>query len=165
MNEWLDATDLDKGNWLQTSAGTRVQITAVERATVLDATVHNLTVAGVHTYYVVADFVPILVHNCDEAFLDNEGEVYVRSKHTESGANRNDTKGYFSDEEDLFQLAEDSNKVDPVLQDNGNCARICNAGRPVGFEAPSDGGAPTSVYTVITDKYGAVITMHPGVPR
>ncbi|MFB8419989.1 polymorphic toxin-type HINT domain-containing protein [Streptomyces albidoflavus] len=64
LNEWLDATDLDKGDWLQTSAGTRVQITAVERTTVLDATVHNLTVAGVHTYYVVAGDAPVLVHNC-----------------------------------------------------------------------------------------------------
>ncbi|MER7781023.1 polymorphic toxin-type HINT domain-containing protein [Streptomyces albidoflavus] len=63
LNEWLDATDLDKGNWLQTSAGTRVQITAVERTTGLDATVHNLTVAGVHTYYVVAGETPVLVHN------------------------------------------------------------------------------------------------------
>ncbi|MFZ4135974.1 hypothetical protein [Streptomyces koyangensis] len=37
----VTATDLDKGNWLQTSAGTRVQITAVERTTVLDATVQT----------------------------------------------------------------------------------------------------------------------------
>ncbi|RZE95662.1 polymorphic toxin-type HINT domain-containing protein [Streptomyces sp. SCA2-2] len=65
LNEWLDATDLDKGNWLQTSAGTRVQIMAVERTTVLDATVHNLTVAGGHTYYVVASSAAVLVHNCD----------------------------------------------------------------------------------------------------
>ncbi|MEU3388761.1 hypothetical protein, partial [Streptomyces albidoflavus] len=35
------------------------------RTTVLDATVHNLTVAGVHTYYVVAGDAPALVHNCN----------------------------------------------------------------------------------------------------
>ncbi|MBK3577200.1 hypothetical protein JHN63_26050 [Streptomyces sp. MBT65] len=27
--EWLDATDLNAGEWLQTSAGTRIQITRI----------------------------------------------------------------------------------------------------------------------------------------
>lgn len=91
LNEWLDATDLDKGNWLQTSAGTRVQITAVERTTVLDATVHNLTVAGVHTYYVLAGATPVLVHNCNLGdYADsvrNESGVKFTSEYTSpSGA-------------------------------------------------------------------------------
>ncbi|AWL32640.1 hypothetical protein HWN34_19310 [Streptomyces violascens] len=91
MNEWLDATDLDKGDWLQTSAGTRIQITAVERTTVLDATVHNLTVAGVHTYYVLAGATPVLVHNGNLGdYADsvrNESGVKFASEHTSpSGA-------------------------------------------------------------------------------
>ncbi|MFE9313969.1 DddA-like double-stranded DNA deaminase toxin [Streptomyces albidoflavus] len=80
LNEWLDATDLDKGNWLQTSAGTRVQIAAVERTTGLDATVHNLTVAGVHTYYVLAGATPVLVHNCNP--LDGIADELAGSKVT-----------------------------------------------------------------------------------
>ncbi|MGW4464033.1 ricin-type beta-trefoil lectin domain protein [Micromonospora sp. NPDC004704] len=64
LAEWIEATDLRSGQWLRTSAGTHVQITAVERSTVLRATVHNLTVADVHTYYVVAGDQPVLVHNC-----------------------------------------------------------------------------------------------------
>lgn len=43
LNEWLDATDLDSGDWLQTSAGTRVRISAVERTTVLGRAVHYLS--------------------------------------------------------------------------------------------------------------------------
>ncbi|MGA4839996.1 polymorphic toxin-type HINT domain-containing protein [Streptomyces sp. G45] len=62
LNRWLDATDLHPGQWLRTSAGTLVQITAVERWT-QRAGVHNLTVADVHTYYVLAGQTPVLIHN------------------------------------------------------------------------------------------------------
>ncbi|MFD4538885.1 polymorphic toxin-type HINT domain-containing protein [Streptomyces bauhiniae] len=63
LHTWLPATDLKAGEWLRTSAGTRVQITAVARWTVLTATVHNLTVSELHTYYVLAGQTPVLVHN------------------------------------------------------------------------------------------------------
>ncbi|MFI5793433.1 polymorphic toxin-type HINT domain-containing protein [Streptomyces sp. NPDC051677] len=66
LGDWIDATDLKSGEWLRTSAGTLVQITAVKRWTALDATVHNLTVSMVHTYYVLAGTTPVLVHNCGE---------------------------------------------------------------------------------------------------
>ncbi|MFE0452959.1 RHS repeat-associated core domain-containing protein [Streptomyces sp. NPDC058914] len=63
LGDWIDATDLKAGEWLRTSAGTHVQITAVERWTTLWATVHNLTVSDLHTYYVLAGDAPVLVHN------------------------------------------------------------------------------------------------------
>ncbi|MFD7787045.1 polymorphic toxin-type HINT domain-containing protein [Streptomyces nojiriensis] len=43
--KWKDATDLQPGECLRTSAGTHVQVTAVKRWTTRHATVHNLTVA------------------------------------------------------------------------------------------------------------------------
>ncbi|MEU5720503.1 ricin-type beta-trefoil lectin domain protein [Micromonospora sp. NPDC047738] len=64
LGEWIDATDLQSGQWLRTSAGTRVQITAVERWTTPQATVHNLTIGNLHTYYVAAADMQLLVHNC-----------------------------------------------------------------------------------------------------
>ncbi|MEU4268768.1 ricin-type beta-trefoil lectin domain protein [Streptomyces sp. NPDC026092] len=64
LGKWLDATDLKPGQWLRTSTGTWVQIGAVERWTSQGATVHNLTVSDVHTYYVAAGSAPVLVHNC-----------------------------------------------------------------------------------------------------
>ncbi len=69
LGEWIDATDLQPGQWLRTSAGTHVQITAVKRWT-QTATVHNLTVANIHTYYVLAGATPVLVHNCNSALSD-----------------------------------------------------------------------------------------------
>nr|WP_268219802.1 hypothetical protein [Streptomyces sp. EMB24] len=66
LGKWLDATDLQPGQWLRTSAGTYVQITAIEHWTSLGATVHNLTVGDTHTYYVAAGASLLLVHddNC-----------------------------------------------------------------------------------------------------
>ncbi|WP_406177937.1 ricin-type beta-trefoil lectin domain protein [Streptomyces sp. NBC_00996] len=70
LNKWVKATDLKSGEWLQTSAGTYVQITAIERWTAQTSTVHNLTVDDLHTYYVLAGATPVLVHNCNGATLE-----------------------------------------------------------------------------------------------
>ncbi|MFY1636231.1 ricin-type beta-trefoil lectin domain protein [Solwaraspora sp. WMMB335] len=64
LNQWIDATDLQAGQWLQTSAGTWVQITAIHHWTVSQATVHNLTTSHTHTYHVLAGNQPVLTHNC-----------------------------------------------------------------------------------------------------
>lgn len=65
LREWVDAGELKPGQWLQTSSGTWIQIGSVEAWTA-KATVHNLTVTDVHTYYVQAGNTAVLVHNCDQ---------------------------------------------------------------------------------------------------
>ncbi|MBB5081806.1 polymorphic toxin-type HINT domain-containing protein [Nonomuraea endophytica] len=60
---WRDAKDLRPGQLLRTAAGTYVQVTAVKSHTT-QARVHNLTVADIHTYYVLVGATPVLVHNC-----------------------------------------------------------------------------------------------------
>jgi RHS repeat-associated protein len=62
LGEWVEATDLRVGSWLQTSSGTWIQVAAVKRWT-QTATVYNLTVTDIHTYYVLAGDAPVLVHN------------------------------------------------------------------------------------------------------
>ncbi|MCS0639222.1 polymorphic toxin-type HINT domain-containing protein [Streptomyces sp. LP05-1] len=62
LRKWVDAGKLNVRQWLLTGAGTRVQITAIERWA-QQATVYNLTVADLHTYYVLAGATPVLVHN------------------------------------------------------------------------------------------------------
>ncbi|WP_328876822.1 polymorphic toxin-type HINT domain-containing protein [Streptomyces sp. NBC_00299] len=59
---WVDAGNLKTGQWLRTSAGTLVQIEAIQRWTQA-ARVHNLSVTGPHTYYVLAGKTSVLVHN------------------------------------------------------------------------------------------------------
>ncbi|WP_282698366.1 polymorphic toxin-type HINT domain-containing protein, partial [Streptomyces sp. CC208A] len=87
VGTWIDATDLKSGQWLRTSAGTYVQIASIERWTAQDATVHNLTVSDLHTYYVQMADVPVLVHNCGPGGQDRadpghayEGGVYKELK-------------------------------------------------------------------------------------
>jgi RHS repeat-associated protein len=66
LGDWIDATDLASGESLRTRVGTRVQIIEVKRWTTPQATVHNLTVSNLHTYYVEAGATPVLVHNVGE---------------------------------------------------------------------------------------------------
>lgn len=65
----MKATALQPGQWLRTSAGTWVQVTAVSRWT-QQAGVHNLTIDDIHTYYVVAGSAPVLVHNTGPCDID-----------------------------------------------------------------------------------------------
>ncbi|MEV4179640.1 RHS repeat-associated core domain-containing protein [Nonomuraea sp. NPDC049709] len=63
QKQWVQATRLQAGMWLQTGSGTYVQVTALSKRTAGEQRVHNLTVAGKHTYYVLAGTSNVLVHN------------------------------------------------------------------------------------------------------
>ncbi|WP_327242971.1 golvesin C-terminal-like domain-containing protein [Streptomyces sp. NBC_01320] len=76
FGKWVNAEELEPGMWLQTSAGTWAQVTAVDDSHRTQR-VHNLTVDGVHTYYVQAGDTPVLVHNCGET-LDRAKELYTQ---------------------------------------------------------------------------------------
>ncbi len=60
---WVDAEDLQVGDRLRRPNGGTVRVRRVVTLSLADRTVFNLTVAGVHTYY-VGGAVPLLVHNC-----------------------------------------------------------------------------------------------------
>jgi hypothetical protein len=61
--EWVDAGELEIGDELLASDGTVVVVEGVgEWAAV--RRVHNLTVEGIHTYFVVVGAQEVLVHNC-----------------------------------------------------------------------------------------------------
>ncbi|MFE9832858.1 ricin-type beta-trefoil lectin domain protein [Streptomyces halstedii] len=85
LGAWIDATDLQAGEWLRTSTGTYVQITAVERWTATTSAVHNLTVSDLHTYYVLAGATPVLVHNCGSSSLDIDEELARLPEYPGSG--------------------------------------------------------------------------------
>ncbi|MFJ9028570.1 RHS repeat-associated core domain-containing protein [Streptomyces sp. NPDC102274] len=79
LKEWTDAGDLKPGQWLRTSSGTWAQITAVSHRTE-KATVNNLTVDDLHTYYVLAGATPVLVHNCNTGGLSLSGARHVSGR-------------------------------------------------------------------------------------
>ncbi|MFE6614018.1 polymorphic toxin-type HINT domain-containing protein [Amycolatopsis sp. NPDC057786] len=59
---WTDAEDLTAGERLRTPDGRSLAITATRQRTA-PQTVHNLSITGINTYYVVAGEAPVLVHN------------------------------------------------------------------------------------------------------
>ncbi|MFB7516554.1 SpvB/TcaC N-terminal domain-containing protein [Streptomyces sp. NPDC056144] len=72
LGKWLYAKELLPGTLLQTGTGTYAQVSAV-RAWTQHQRVNNLTVADLHTYYVLAGAVPVLVHNCGTGPRDGSG--------------------------------------------------------------------------------------------
>ncbi|GIH22739.1 type IV secretion protein Rhs [Acrocarpospora phusangensis] len=62
LGSWVEAGRLKAGSWLRTSAGTWIQVDSV-RHWAERVQVHNLTVAGEHTYFVAAGGASALVHN------------------------------------------------------------------------------------------------------
>ncbi|ROP31274.1 intein [Couchioplanes caeruleus] len=63
--QWTNAADLD-GDAVHTTAGKRLRVTSV-RSFAGGRTMYNLTVADLHTYYVIAGGHPVLVHNVGAA--------------------------------------------------------------------------------------------------
>ncbi|WP_344449830.1 polymorphic toxin-type HINT domain-containing protein, partial [Actinocorallia aurantiaca] len=72
---WQNAGRLDRGTPLGTPGG-RTTLTDT-RARTETTRVHNLTVGGLHTYYVLAGEIPVLVHNskCPRFIVDQAGNV------------------------------------------------------------------------------------------
>ncbi|MFF7438843.1 polymorphic toxin-type HINT domain-containing protein [Streptomyces sp. NPDC008122] len=62
--EWVDAGDLKPGATLRTSDGETATVQSARTYKAQQDT-YNLTVADLHTYYVLAGATPVLVHNCD----------------------------------------------------------------------------------------------------
>jgi hypothetical protein len=60
--KWVEAGELEVGTWLVTAAGNWVQVTEVTDSN-RDVRVYNLTVEGVHSYYVETNGTALLVHN------------------------------------------------------------------------------------------------------
>jgi hypothetical protein len=82
---WIEAGDLEAGVTLRTDEGVTVVVTA-NRAYEQVATTYNLTIADIHTYYVLAGETPVLVHNsgpgCGSIWIDSN-KVPHHFKHAE----------------------------------------------------------------------------------
>ncbi|MFF0255979.1 polymorphic toxin-type HINT domain-containing protein [Micromonospora zamorensis] len=74
--KWVNAEDLQATEKLRTASGEIASVAQVHNFTGA-ATMHDLTVSTIHTYYVKAGKTPVLVHNCGEDIYDTEG----RTKH------------------------------------------------------------------------------------
>ncbi|MFI7026035.1 polymorphic toxin-type HINT domain-containing protein [Micromonospora sp. NPDC049900] len=76
--EWQDSQDLDRGDHLRTASGETIAVVGLDLSTTAPGQAYNLTVAGIHTYYVLAGTTPVLVHN-DGGELTPEQLKSIRS--------------------------------------------------------------------------------------
>ena len=65
QGRWVDAEDLRRGDHVVAVDGRTLEVLGT-RQWVARQRVHNLTVAGIHTYYVQSGSADVLVHNCGE---------------------------------------------------------------------------------------------------
>ncbi|MGA5822743.1 RHS repeat-associated core domain-containing protein [Kitasatospora sp. NPDC094028] len=75
---WTLAGNLTPGHTLKTASSEPAEVTAV-RPVAGHAWMHNLTVADLHTYYVLAGISPVLVHNCGGSADDRAGLDFTDS--------------------------------------------------------------------------------------
>ncbi|MDG4808711.1 polymorphic toxin-type HINT domain-containing protein [Micromonospora sp. WMMD1120] len=79
--EWVDAADLRPTERLKSASG---DVTTVAEVFTYqgDKVMRDLTVANIHTYYVLAGTTPVLVHNCPSGVGGDEAaEATVRMRH------------------------------------------------------------------------------------
>jgi hypothetical protein len=97
--------------------------------------------------------------------ITRSGLAHILDRHFLPGALNWIAKGFeksiFDSSIDITRLIRMAESAKPIAQANGNLAWIVNAGARVGTD---QAGAATSIYTVITDAAGNLITAHPGLP-
>ncbi|WP_188195970.1 polymorphic toxin-type HINT domain-containing protein [Nonomuraea sp. SYSU D8015] len=71
---WIEAADLRTGDIVLTSEAARLSVISLHER-IAGQRVHNLTVDGVHTYYVTAGDADVLVHNCPSGRSPYRGVV------------------------------------------------------------------------------------------
>ena len=168
IGAFVNAANLKHNDRLQSiETSTNATVLSIENYTGHMVT-YDLTIDGLHTYYVEAGTTPVLVHNsdCMAPMLDDKSEAYVRMKHFTGGPNLDKTKGVFNDDVDLDHLAERASRFPPSEPNNhGFYERVVNYGSPVGETSARDKARQTSWFMLVQDKYGGVITMYPIPPR
>ncbi|WP_203900607.1 polymorphic toxin-type HINT domain-containing protein [Virgisporangium aliadipatigenens] len=78
LRRWLPAGELSAGQWLLASNGERVQVSAIEIHTET-TTVLDLTVADLHTFFVLSADADVLVHNCGGTQTAPSGQPHSTS--------------------------------------------------------------------------------------
>jgi hypothetical protein len=166
---WVDAGDLQVGDAVLEADGTETVVTATTELTV-QATVFNLTVADIHTYFVVVGDAATLVHNCGGAAriqassdaansaASNPSQIFIKDKHLSTFGGRFSQFNTSSRSEAQDWVAEGLRLPDAVFMANPqqpNTFRVVvDLGRPVGTNGQ------TGIRAIVTDD-GRVINAFP----
>ncbi|MGX2993299.1 polymorphic toxin-type HINT domain-containing protein [Streptomyces sp. JNUCC 64] len=169
---WLEAHQLEPGMTLRTDEGDTVIVTG-NREYTRHARTYNLTVEGLHSYYVLAGSTPVLVHNsslCGTAALEGGDWGHIVDRHRPGGALVDDEAGIFiGKEKKVRQRIIDTinrgtpkaNTPDPVTgAPRPGQIYEWDFGASIGKAGPENGGGDlTSVRVIVND--GKVVTAFP----
>ena len=137
---WSLARELRPGEWLDTPDHGHVTILATTTQTT-PTTVYNLSVVGIHTYYVLAGPTPLLVHNCGltpEPGRAPEGSTLEQYAEVNRGINQQTTPDFVTEYTSLSGIRyygrtqgnteiEQGSVLDDVLGDRfrRTCSEVC----------------------------------------
>jgi hypothetical protein len=129
-------------NWVMTPTGREVVQTVIEVAVSYDGP--STSPAGA------------AIKIAEERF------AHVLARHVAGGAETLNKSVFSGGKTEVRALLEAAAGVAPTPQKNGNLERVVDAGKAIGTDRTT--GKPTSIYTVITDKKGNLVTAFPGTP-
>ncbi|MFD7730990.1 polymorphic toxin-type HINT domain-containing protein [Kitasatospora phosalacinea] len=140
---WTPAGELAPGDELTTNTGTHVQVEAVT-PTPGAADRYNLTVTELHTYYVVAAGVPILVHNTANGSCDipaaGQATVYYEGQHASVMVNDGADIMHTHQTGGLVEI-EGIGKIPTPVTPEAFTGSVSASARSVTFDLPNPGGA------------------------
>ncbi|WSD73301.1 HINT domain-containing protein [Streptomyces sp. NBC_01591] len=144
LHQWVEAGSLKAGQWLRTSSGTWIQITATQHRT-QSTKVYNLTVDDLHTYYVAVGNATALVHNsgggrpCDPSalpdFFDPGSGGYVRPPRS-GGAAADEAGKTQRAAEEAIEQAEERRKT--VSSSPGTVQKVVDGPQTPGAHGPAE---------------------------
>ncbi|GAA1068234.1 RHS repeat-associated core domain-containing protein [Streptomyces asiaticus] len=120
-DRWVDAGDLKPGMTLRTSNGDTAKVQSVRYFERRQRT-HDLTISGIHTYYVLAGEASVLVHNTGPGCGPNISTRYEKAgdlgKYTEGQKTRDPASQWYHEylsEEELLDGVNKAPKGDGIL--------------------------------------------------
>ncbi|PIR86675.1 MAG: hypothetical protein COU11_04150 [Candidatus Harrisonbacteria bacterium CG10_big_fil_rev_8_21_14_0_10_49_15] len=122
--------------------------------------------AGTQCVSLCGETIDKILKNIHNILLNSRSLVHMFERHTVGGAEVTKTSSLFISKEVnfLLELIVKADSVPAVRQVLGNnFQRVVDAGRVIGYDGITK--LPTSVYTIITDATGKLITGFPGLPR
>jgi hypothetical protein len=94
--------------------------------------------------------------------ITKKGLAHTLERHTVNDIAKWANKSKFFNASEVENLIQQGTQMPMIRQANGNYFRIVNAGRNIGINRAT--GNPTSIYTIITNGQGNLITAFPGIP-
>jgi len=162
LKKWVTTRNLRIGDLLESKGGSSVVVEAIRSWHGSEA-MYDLTVDGVHTFYVLAGAAAsLLVHNCDWS-LTGEDLQHVLDRHF-PGPGLDSASSFASGEDPQALVAEAQAAGNMGIPTGNDMAYITQVERVVGALRNSTGGGPTTVFTTIVRIDGSVSTVFPGVP-